>query len=118
MRCSSNNCRTAAAVSSIDRRVTSDDASRYRDQGEFDEARKLEPLIRFKAFLQSKHQWSDLEDKALYADCDTQVKNAIKAYQATPDQAPGGFFDYMFEKPTVDLVKQKHDWLAEVKRHG
>jgi pyruvate dehydrogenase E1 component alpha subunit len=98
--------------------TTADDASRYRDQKEFDEARELEPLIRYKAFLQSEHQWSDAEDKALYADCDTQVKKTIEAYLATPDQAPGDFFDYMFAKPTADLEKQKNEWLAEVKRHG
>ena len=98
--------------------TTADDASRYRDQKEFDEARKLEPLIRFKAFLQSEHQWSELEDEALYADCDAHVKKSIEAYLATPDQAPGEFFDYMFAKPTVPLERQKNEWLAEVKRHG
>lgn len=98
--------------------TTADDASRYRDQQEFDEARKLEPLIRFKAILQSEHQWSDVEDKTLYADCDTHVKKAIEAYLATPDQAPGEFFDYMFATPTADLQRQKKEWLAEVKRHG
>jgi pyruvate dehydrogenase E1 component alpha subunit len=98
--------------------TTADDASRYRDQREFDEARQLEPLIRFKAFLQSEHQWSELEDNALYADCDTHVRKSIEAYRATPDQAPGEFFDYMFAKPTVDLEKQKNEWLAEAKRHG
>ena len=98
--------------------TTADDASRYRDQKEFDEARKLEPLIRFKAFLQSEYQWSDLEDKALYLDCNTQVNKSIEAYRATPDQAPGEFFDYVFAKPTADLKKQKKEWLAEVKRHG
>lgn len=98
--------------------TTADDASRYRDQEEFDEAGKLEPLIRFKAFLQSEHQWSDSEDEALYTDCDAQVKKSIEAYLAVPDQSPGEFFDYMFAKPTFELEKQKKAWLAEVKRHG
>jgi pyruvate dehydrogenase E1 component alpha subunit len=98
--------------------TTADDASRYRDAKEFDQARKLEPLIRFKAYLQSEHQWSDTEDEALYADCDSQVKKAIEAYKSTPDQQPGEFFDYMFAKPTANLEKQKKEYLAEVKRHG
>ena len=98
--------------------TTADDASRYRKQEEFDEARKLEPLIRFKAFLQSAYQWSELEEEALYADCDTQVKKSIEAYMATPEQSPGEFFDHMFAQPTVDLKRQKKEWLAEVKRHG
>lgn len=98
--------------------TTADDASRYRDQKELDQARELEPLIRFKAYLQSEHQWSETEDESLYADCDSQVKNAIDAYKATPDQQPGEFFDYMFAKPTANLEKQKKEYLAGIKHHG
>jgi pyruvate dehydrogenase E1 component alpha subunit len=98
--------------------TTADDASRYRDQQEYEQARAIEPLIRFKAYLQSDHQWSDAEDEALYSDCDSQVKKAITAYQAMADQEAGEFFDYVFEKPTYNLEKQRKEWLAEVKRHG
>jgi 2-oxoisovalerate dehydrogenase E1 component alpha subunit len=98
--------------------TTADDASRYRDQEEYEQARALEPLIRFKAYLQSDHQWSDAEDEALYGDCDSQVKKAVTAYQASTDQKAGEFFDHMFAKPTHNLEKQRKEWLAEVKRHG
>jgi pyruvate dehydrogenase E1 component alpha subunit len=98
--------------------TTADDASRYRDQQEYEQARAIEPLIRFKAYLQSDHQWSDAEDEALYSDCDSQVKKAVTAYQAMADQEAGEFFDYVFEKPTANLEKQRKEWLAEVKRHG
>ncbi len=98
--------------------TTADDASRYRPQQELDEARKLEPLIRFKAYLQNEHQWSDAEDETIYAHCNAQVKKSIAAYQAFPEQPPGEFFDYMFAKPTTDLEQQKQEFLAEVKRNG
>lgn len=98
--------------------TTADDASRYRPQHELDEARKLEPLIRFKAFLQSDYQWSQTEEEELHAQCKQQVKQAVEVYKTYPEQPAGEFFDYMFEKPTCDLIKQKKEWLAEVKRHG
>ena len=98
--------------------TTADDASRYRPQQELDEARKLEPLIRFKTFLKNDHGWSSKEDEALYAQCTKQVKKSIKVYQSYPDQPDGEFFDYMFAQPTADLEKQKQEWLAEVKHHG
>ncbi|NND01049.1 MAG: pyruvate dehydrogenase (acetyl-transferring) E1 component subunit alpha [Gammaproteobacteria bacterium] len=98
--------------------TTADDASRYRDQQEYQQARKLEPLIRFKRYLQSAHQWSDADDQSLYDDCDKQVKQAIEAYRSKPDQATGEFFDYMFAAPTHDLKKQKQEFLAEEKKHG
>jgi 2-oxoisovalerate dehydrogenase E1 component alpha subunit len=98
--------------------TTADDASRYRDPEECEAAKKLEPLIRFKAYLQNELEWSDSEDEATYAHCNDQVKTAIEAYKAFPAQAAGEFFDYMFAKPTMDLQKQKREWLDEHKRHG
>jgi len=98
--------------------TTADDASRYRPQQELDDARQLEPLIRYKAYLQKEQQWTDAEDESLYGHCNEQVKKATKAYQAFPEQPPGEFFDYMFAKPTADLDQQKQAWLAGVKRHG
>jgi pyruvate dehydrogenase E1 component alpha subunit len=75
-------------------------------------------LIRYKAYLQKEQQWSDAEDEGVYKHCDKQVKRAIEAYKAFPEQPPGEFFDYMFARPTADLEQQKQEWLAEVKRHG
>jgi pyruvate dehydrogenase E1 component alpha subunit len=98
--------------------TTADDASRYRPQQELDDARELEPLIRTRAYLQTEQDWSAAEDEDLYLRCEQQVKQAIEAYQAFPDQPPGEFFDYMFAKPTADLEQQKKEWLAGVKRHG
>jgi pyruvate dehydrogenase E1 component alpha subunit len=98
--------------------TTADDASRYRPQQELDEARRLEPLIRFRAYLQNTHQWSDAEDEALVAECNARVKQSIEAYQAFPEQPPGEFFDYMFATPTADLAQQKQELLDEIKRHG
>ena len=98
--------------------TTADDASRYRDAQEYEEARALEPLIRFKQLLQNDYAWSEADDKALYDGCAQRVKQATEAYLSTPDQAPGEFFDYMFAVPTTDLVRQKKAWLDAEKRRG
>jgi len=98
--------------------TTADDASRYRDEDEYQAAKAQEPLIRYKKFLEREYQWCDKDDAAVYAEAETQVKSAIEAYQAVTDQEPGEFFDYMFAKPTAELARQKQDYLAGVKRHG
>lgn len=98
--------------------TTADDAGRYRDAGEFEQARTKEPLIRFKQLLQSDYDWREEDDAALYADCTTKVKSAIKAYQSTPDQQPGEFFECLFAEPGVELNRQKQQLLDEIKRHG
>ncbi len=98
--------------------TTADDASRYRPQEELEAARQLEPLVRFRAYLQAAQDWSDEDDEALYAACREEVGRAVRAYRDFPEQAPGEFFDYMFATPTADLEMQKKEWLTEVKRHG
>jgi 2-oxoisovalerate dehydrogenase E1 component alpha subunit len=98
--------------------TTADDASRYRDEDEYQTARELEPLIRYKKFLEHEYQWCEKDDAAVFAECQAQVKSAIEAYQAVTEQEPGEFFDYMFAKPTADLKQQKQEYLAGVKRHG
>ena len=98
--------------------TTADDASRYRDQQEYEEARLLEPLIRFKKLLQNEYQWSDADDTALYDESNEQMRKAIEVYRSTTEQPPGEFFDYMFAKPTTELERQKKAFLDEVKHRG
>ena len=98
--------------------TTADDASRYREQQDLENARQLEPLIRFKSFISKEFEWIEKDDKELYDDCKQQVKIAAENYQETTEQKPGEFFDYMFEKPTMNLIQQKEEFLDGEKRHG
>ncbi len=98
--------------------TTADDASRYRSRDELEAARKVEPLVRFKTYLQREQDWSDADDDALRESCNEKIAAAIEAYRNLPAQPPGEFFDYMFAQPTGDLERQKREWQLEEKRHG
>jgi pyruvate dehydrogenase E1 component alpha subunit len=98
--------------------TTADDATRYRDAREYDEARAIEPLIRFKLLLENEYQWGEADDKALYDDCDDRVKKATEVYQASAGQSAGEFFDHMFAELPTDLARQKKAWLNAVKQRG
>jgi len=98
--------------------TTADDASRYRDEDEFEAAKSLEPLIRYKKFLEREYQWCEEDDAAVYAESETTVKQAIKAYQAVPSQETGEFFNYMFAKKPLALQQQQQSYLDELKHRG
>jgi 2-oxoisovalerate dehydrogenase E1 component alpha subunit len=98
--------------------TTADDAGRYRDALEFEQARAKEPLIRFKQLLQNEYHWSDQDDARLYSDCDAKIKTAIKAYQSIPAQQAGAFFEFMFAEPGIELKRQQQELLDEAKHHG
>jgi pyruvate dehydrogenase E1 component alpha subunit len=98
--------------------TTADDATRYMSVKERENAEKNEPLIRLKKFLESKHQWSTAEDKALQKSCQSTIETAVEAFELIKPQSPGDFFNYMYEKLPADLEEQKHDFLEWYKHHG
>ena len=98
--------------------TTADDASRYRDEKQFEAAKRLEPLVRYKKFLENEYQWCEEDDAAIYADSEASVKQAIDAYHAMPAQEPGEFFNYMFAKLPLVLQQQQQSYLNGLKHRG
>ena len=87
--------------------TTADDANRYRPSEEMEEARKKEPLIRLRRYLESLEAWSDKDEEAMQARIAEKVEQAVKEYNATPKQSPATMFDYMYEELPKELEKQK-----------
>ena len=98
--------------------TTADDASRYRDEKQYEAAKLLEPLVRYKKFLENEYQWCEEDDAAIYADSEASVKQAIDAYHAMPAQEPGEFFNYMFAKLPLVLQQQQQSYLNGLKHRG
>ena len=87
--------------------TTADDASRYRDNDEVEEAWKTEPLIRIREYLKSINVWSDEQEEAWLAECAQRVDAAFEVYQTTGKQDTGALFDYMFADLPENLAEQK-----------
>jgi 2-oxoisovalerate dehydrogenase E1 component alpha subunit len=87
--------------------TTSDDASRYRPAGEVDAARKLEPLLRTRAFLESRALWNEDAERQLRAECTAAIEEAVRQYLATPRQSTDTMFDYLFANPPRHLLLQR-----------
>ncbi len=98
--------------------TTADDASRYRDENEFEAAKVLEPLIRYKKFLEREYQWCDEDDQAVLVESEATVKQAIEAYKGVSAQEPGDFFNHMFAKLPLALKQQRQSYFDGLKRHG
>jgi pyruvate dehydrogenase E1 component alpha subunit len=87
--------------------TTADDASRYRDSGEVEEARKLEPLIRLRRYLIETGAWDEDREGALLEDCAAKVEAAVEAYLGTEVQPIGSMFDYMFAELPEGMEEQR-----------
>jgi pyruvate dehydrogenase E1 component alpha subunit len=89
--------------------TTSDDATRYRPTEEVVEARKREPLIRMRKFLEANGLWDDAAEAALRAECTAAVEDAVREYLATPRQSVDSIFDHVFAHPPANLQHQRDD---------
>ena len=87
--------------------TTADDASRYRQKGEVEDAWKTEPLIRIRRYLMDSGTWSDADEEALKADCTQRVDAAVATYLDTPVQPVEAMFDSMFASLPESMAEQR-----------
>jgi len=87
--------------------TTADDASRYRPTDEVEDAWKLEPLIRLKAYLKDQGVWSDDQQTELETECASAVEDAVTEYMNTPIPAITEMFDHMYDELPHDLAQQR-----------
>ncbi|NOZ51877.1 MAG: pyruvate dehydrogenase (acetyl-transferring) E1 component subunit alpha [Gammaproteobacteria bacterium] len=91
--------------------TTADDATRYRSEEEVKQHWQREPILRLKNYLTQQNSWDNKKEKALIAECGSEVEKAVDAYLATPAQQPESMFDYMYESMPHDLKAQRRAFL-------
>jgi pyruvate dehydrogenase E1 component alpha subunit len=106
--------------------TTPDDPKKYRTQEEVDEWQAKDAIERMRKYLVSKGIWTDPEDEALWEWAKDQVNAAVGEAEKEPRPSVDEIFDYVYEKPTAELQRQKEylkSYLAkkgqgEAKTHG
>jgi len=96
--------------------TTSDDPTRYRSAEEVDAWARLDPLVRYRAYLRGEGILTD----ALEADTDARAAAAAARLRTAvfdaPDADPLELFDHVFATPTPALVEQRAELLRELAR--
>lgn len=87
--------------------TTADDASRYRSAADVEQAWKLEPLLRTRAYLTLRGAWSETQERALLRECTHEVELAVSAYLTTAKQSTDSMFDHLFDELPAHLRGQR-----------
>lgn len=87
--------------------TTADDASRYRKREEVEAARKLEPLIRLRRYMNAQGIWDDKQEEALTRECIAAVDKAVERYVNTARAPVTAMFDYLFAELPASLREQR-----------
>ena len=87
--------------------TTADDASRYRDKSEVEDAWTIEPMIRIRNYIMAIGAWSEADEEALKADCGRQVEAAVANYLDTGVQPVESMFDSMYAQLPEAMEEQR-----------
>ena len=87
--------------------TTADDASRYRDKSEVEDAWKTEPMLRIRKYLLDTGAWSEADEDALKAECSKQVDAAVASYLDTAVPPVESMFDSMFAELPEAMEEQR-----------
>lgn len=98
---------------------TSDDPSAYRDPDEPRAWTQHDPIVRFRKFLESRHLWSESQDRAFRDAFERRFAEALAEAEAVPARPPlGSLFEDVFATVPWHLEEQRADLEGEVARHG
>ena len=93
--------------------TTADDASRYRDKAEVENAWTKEPIKRLREFIHQQGWWDEQQEMRWQDHCQTVLSKAVEQYAATPPEMAEVMFDHLYQDwPSVlddqlDLCAQK-----------
>jgi pyruvate dehydrogenase E1 component alpha subunit len=87
--------------------TTADDARRYRDEGEVEQAWARDPVKRLRLWLEAKHAWDEEREQDLLAKCGERMDEETNAHLANVQQPITAMFDYTYAELPADLAVQR-----------
>jgi 2-oxoisovalerate dehydrogenase E1 component alpha subunit len=96
--------------------TTSDDPMRYRSQEEQDRWAALDPIPRYRRYLEGQGLWSDRLDERVVARCKRLRADLRDAVSGAPDIDVDEVFTTVYAEITPALEAQRQQLLAELAR--
>ncbi len=90
--------------------MSGDDPTRYRTKETESEWEARDPLIRFRAYLESKNLWTKEDEERVIEEAKNAVTDALKKADQAPKMTIPGLIDSMFENTTNQLEMQKAEY--------
>jgi pyruvate dehydrogenase E1 component alpha subunit len=87
--------------------TTTDDASRYRDEAEVEQWRRLDPIDRVRAHLKAGDAWDQGWEDETRAAAVAEIEQAVAEAEALEPFEVGAMFGRMFAEPTSAMDRQR-----------
>ncbi len=86
--------------------TTSDDPTRYRDEGVTERWKGLDPIVRTGLYLEARGLWSEAHAEALRVETDQQIRATWAEVENTPPPPLRSIFEDVFAQITPQLEEQ------------
>ena len=95
--------------------TTADDPTKYREDAEVQEWRKLDPMLRLQRYLMGKGLWNEEVENKFKAEGEAVVNQAIQDAESVPSPDPEEMFKNVFAEMTPALKEQMDGYRAFLK---
>lgn len=89
--------------------TTADDARRYRDERQVEQAWTQCPIKRLRAFMHKQGYWSEDDELRLQREAATDVEQAVQTYLQTAPLPPQAIFDHLYAELPASLAWQREE---------
>lgn len=93
--------------------TTADDATRYRDAAEVNQAWEEEPIKRLQTYLHNQGLWSPTAETDWLRHCQQTIEAEVSEYLSIPPQDPHELIDYLYEELPYAYQKQRAELIAK-----
>jgi pyruvate dehydrogenase E1 component alpha subunit/2-oxoisovalerate dehydrogenase E1 component alpha subunit len=97
---------------------SSDDPTRYRSDDEVKRWERLDPIDRYRRFLNARGLLDRAREEAIEEEIQAAISAAIEEAQALPDVPVESLVEDVFAEPTPQLLAQRDELLARPGRGG
>lgn len=96
--------------------TTADDPAKYRNQKEENEKhRKNDPITRLELFMKANGYWDEDWVEQIKEEIREEIEGAVRDLESMSPPNVNDIYDYMFEKPTWTIQKQKEEYLNHLR---
>jgi len=86
---------------------TADDATRYLPEGELDDRRLLDPVVRLRTYLTGQGLLAEDAEASLRESIAAEIAEAVAAAEAHPKPTPSQVFEHVYARPPARVAGQR-----------
>jgi pyruvate dehydrogenase E1 component alpha subunit len=98
--------------------TTADDPKRYRTEEETAKWWKIEPLIRFRKYLEKRKLWDDKKQAAMEESVKQEIEAAVEEFEAVTEFKSDAPFDHVFGTDHDVIEEQRQQFLSDLEQEN